>query len=119
MSFSKPLLTAGLLVGLIAGPFALTGCQQKSEAEQLADATATIVAKCKSSGAQSLPNLQQADIDKYCSCASSRVVTGLGIEGVRRLDKNGDMTAEDQKLMQQASAACVIELLQGLQQRGG
>lgn len=115
MSFSKPFLTAGLLAGLIA----LTGCQQKSEAEQLADATATIVSKCKSSGAQSLPNLQAADIDKYCTCASSRVVTGLGIEGVRRLNEKGELTTEDQQLMQQAGAACVVELLQSLQQRGG
>jgi hypothetical protein len=104
----KHSLFALLAVALAIGT---AGCSRKSDEQIVADARTAIVKSCKVTGKQKAATLDDATIERFCTCSADKVIAALGVEAVRDLSSRNTLTDNDKAKLQEAAMACQAEVV--------
>ena len=103
----KTTLAASLALALLAA----TGCAKKGPTDEqvLAEARKQIDGGCRRNAAK-VQGLKASDIDRFCACATDKVIGIVGVDGLRGLATRGNPSEAVQEQVKAAGKACGEEI---------
>ena len=100
-----------LLMCLAFATLAVAGCGKKgpTDAQVVAEARKQVDAACRRS-AVGIKGLSANDIERFCTCATDKVIGIMGVDGLRGLATRGEPSEAVRDQIKAAGKACGEEL---------